>query len=119
MNVAIEQLLTNRATGDLCHKELDLNKELVAHLNEAQATEAIKQATEAIKQAKVCHTIMAYTLEQAERDSLLGLECQTKVEEKQDCQAFVEAFGVPYGPACPRTGGHFCIPYSSWLVLCC
>ena len=42
--MSLEQLLTNRATGDFCCKELDLNTELVAHLNDAQATEAIKQA---------------------------------------------------------------------------
>ena len=44
MNVALEQLLTNRATRDFCCKELDLNTELAAHLNNAQAVEAIKQA---------------------------------------------------------------------------
>ena len=42
MNMALEQLLTNRATTDLHNKELDLNVELAAHLNEAKAAEAIK-----------------------------------------------------------------------------
>ena len=49
MITALEQLLTNRAAGDFHHKELDLNTELVACLNEAQAAKAIEQATEAIK----------------------------------------------------------------------
>ena len=44
MNVALEQLLTNRGTRDLHCKGLDLNVELAAHLNDAQATNAIKQA---------------------------------------------------------------------------
>ena len=92
MNVALEQLLTNKGSSDLCHKELDLNVELVACLNEAQVAEAIKQATKAIKQADVHHVTTACTLQQAHRDSVLVLECQTKVEERWDCQAFMEAF---------------------------
>ena len=90
MNKALEQLLANRATGDLCCKELDLNVELAACLNDAQAAKAIKQA-------KVHCTTTACTLQQAHRDS-------KKMEERQDCQAFEEAFGV--------------CPYSSWLGMC-
>ena len=93
MNMALEWLLTNRATGDLCCKELDLNMELAAHLNEAQATEAIKQA-------EVCHTTTACALQWAHRESVLVLEHQTKVEERWDCQVFVEAFRVAIW-ACP------------------
>ena len=44
MNATLEQLLTTRASRDLQCKELDLNTELAAHLNEVQATVAIKQA---------------------------------------------------------------------------
>ena len=80
--MALECLLTKRATGDLCCKKLDLNMELVAYLNEAQAAEAIKQATEAIKQAEVHHATTACTLQQAHRDSVLVLECQMKAEER-------------------------------------
>ena len=85
MNTALECLLANRVTGDLCCKELDLNAELVACLNETQAAEAIKQATMAIKQAEVCHTTTACTLQQAHIDSVIVLKCQMKVEERQDC----------------------------------
>ena len=67
MNTALEQLLVNRGTGDLCQKELDLNVELAACLNESQAAKAIKQATEAIKQAKVHHVTTACTLQWAQR----------------------------------------------------
>ena len=62
--------------------------EVVACLNEAQAAEAINQATEAIKQAKLHHATTACALQQAHQDSVLALECQTKVEERWDCQAF-------------------------------
>ena len=68
--------------------------ELVAYLNEAQAAEAIKQATKVIKQVTVCCATTACALQKAHRDSVLELECQTNAEERQDHQAFVEAFGV-------------------------
>ena len=42
MNAALERLLSNRATGDLHHKELNLNTKLAACLNEAHADETIK-----------------------------------------------------------------------------
>ena len=77
-----------------------MNAELASHLNGAQAAKAIKQATEAIKQAEVCHTVTASTLQQAHRDGVLALEHQMKAEERQGCQAFVEAFGVAI-QACP------------------
>ena len=44
MNVTLEQLLAVRSSRDLCCKELDLNIELVAHLNKVQTTKAIRQA---------------------------------------------------------------------------
>ena len=87
MNMALEQLLKNGATRDFCHKELDLNTEQVACLNDAQAAEAIKQA-------EVCHATTACALQQAHGDNVLALECEMKVKEGQDSQAFVEAFGV-------------------------
>ena len=70
---------------DFCHKELDLNMELTACLNDAQAAKAIKEA-------EVCHPTTACALQQAHRDSVLVLEHEAKVEEGRDCQAFVEAF---------------------------
>ena len=60
MNTALEQLPTNRATGHLCCIELDLNAELAACLNEAQATKAIKQA-------EVHYATTACTLQQTQR----------------------------------------------------
>ena len=94
MNVALEQLLTTRASRDLHSKELDLNTKLLVCLNEVQATKAIKQATEAIGQTKVYHATTAYTLQQVHQGSVLELECQVMVEERWVCQAFMEAFGV-------------------------
>ena len=73
--------------GDFCHKELDLNAEMMAPLNDVQATEVIKQAD-------VCHATTACALQQAHRDSVLALEHQTVGEERWDCQAFMEAFKV-------------------------
>ena len=96
MNVVLEQLLTARATGDLCCKELELNVEQVAHLNEIQATKTIKQA-------EMFHATTAYALQQAHKDSMLALEHQTKAEERPDHQTFVEAFGVAI-QACPPEG---------------
>ena len=86
MNLALEQLLTVRATIDFCCRELELKAELVVHLNKAQFTEAIKEA-------EVCHTTMATTL-QAHMDSVLMFGCEVKVEEGLECQAFMEAFGA-------------------------
>ena len=72
--MALEQLLTNRTTIDFCHRELELNAELVVCLNDAQATEAIKEA-------EVHHTITAFMLQQTHRNSVLVLEHEAKVEE--------------------------------------
>ena len=58
MNMILEQLLAVRSSRDICHKELDLNTELAADLNEVKTEEAIRQA-------KVCGTTTAYTLQQA------------------------------------------------------
>ena len=71
MNVALEQLLANRATRDFCHKVLDLNIELAVCLNDDQATETIKQA-------KVCCATTACAFQQAHRDSVLALEHKVK-----------------------------------------
>ena len=87
MNVALEQLLTNRATMYFCHRELELNVELAACLNDAHATKAIKEA-------EIHCTTAACVLQQAHRDSVLALEYEVKAEEGQDCHAFMEAFGV-------------------------
>ena len=110
INAGLEQLLANRATGDLCHKELDLNLELVAHLNAAQAAEAIIQAIKAIKQAKACYITTACALQQAHRGSVLELEHQTNVEERRDHQAFMEAFGAAIQGCSPKNWGTFLYP---------
>ena len=65
---------------------------------------------EAMKQAEVCHTTAACALQQADRDSLLALECQTKVEERWDCQAFMEAFRVAIQACLPKTQGTLLYP---------
>ena len=94
MNVVPQQLLTTRTTGDLHHKELDLNTELASHLNGAEAAKAIKQAIEAIKQSKVHHAPLTCVVQQLHRDSVLVLEHQMKAEERSDHQALMEAFGA-------------------------
>ena len=75
------------ATMDFCHRELELNTEHAVCLNDAQVAKAIKEA-------KVCHATTACALQQANRDNVLALECEAKVEEGQDCHTFVEAFRV-------------------------
>ena len=74
------------------------------HVNEAQATEAIKQAEMShaaeIKEAKLCHstrikeaevhcTTNSPVLQQTHRESMLALECKVIAEEGQDCHAFM------------------------------
>ena len=60
MNMALEQLLITRANMDSHHRELELNTELTVCMNEAQATEAIKEAEVSHaakdKEAEVHHT---------------------------------------------------------------
>ena len=81
-------------------KELELNAELVAQLNEAQAIEAIKEAEvcciATIKEAKVHHATAACILQQK--------------EEGQDCQAFVKVFGVALQACQPQTHGALMYP---------
>ena len=82
----------------------------MAHLNDTQATKAIKQATDAINQAEVWRETTAHALQQAHRDSVLALEHQTKVEERQDYQAFMEAFGVTIWACSPENWGTLLYP---------
>ena len=56
-------------------------------------------------QAKVCCTTTACALQQAHRDNVLALESKTKAEEGQNCQAFVEAFGVAIQACPPKSQG--------------
>ena len=101
----------------LCHKELDLNAELAAHLNDAWAAETIKQATKAIKEAEACHATTAYTLQQTHRGRVLALEHQIKAEESQNHQAFVEAFRVVIQACPPENWGTLLYPYNSQLAI--
>ena len=87
--MTLEQLFAVRYPKDLCCKELDLNMELAACLNEVQTTEAIRQA-----KVHGAAAAAAYTLQQVHKESVLVLECQAMEEEKWACQAFMEAFGV-------------------------
>ena len=82
MNVVMEQLLAKRATMDFQCRELELNAELTACLNDAQAAEAIKEA-------EVCHQNTTCALQQAHQDNVLALECEAKVTEAQDHQPSV------------------------------
>ena len=68
MNATIEQLLTVRSSRDPHHKEVDLNMEMVACLNEVQTTKAIGQA-------KVHGTTAAYALQKVHKESVLVLKC--------------------------------------------
>ena len=89
MNVALEWLLTTRATMDSHHKEPDLNAKLALHMNEAQAADAIKEVevshTAEVKEAEVCHTTVikkakvchATTIEEAK------LCCTTQIKEAE------------------------------------
>ena len=112
--MALEQLLTTRATTDSCCKELELNAELVVHLNEAQAVKAIKEAdvhhAATIKEAEVHHTTTVCALQQTHREYMLMLECQVKAEEGWDCQDFVEVFGVALQACLPKTCGALMYP---------
>ena len=114
MNVAQECLITNRATMDSCHRELELNIELMACLNEAQAIKAIKEAevhhATAIKEAKVHHATTACVFQQTHRESVLMWEHEAKVEEGWDCQAFMEAFQVAIQACPPENWGAFLYP---------
>ena len=101
MNVALGQLLTNRATMGFQCRELELNTELTACLNDAQATEAIREV-------EVHHKNTACALQETHWNNVLALECEAKVTEEWDCQTFTEAFVVAV-QACP--------PESCWALL--
>ena len=74
MNVALEQLLTTRATMDSHCKELELTAKLTVHLNKAQAVEAIKESkvhcAATIKEAEVHHMTTACVLQQTHRENV-------------------------------------------------
>ena len=110
---------------DSHHRELVLNIELVMHMNEAYATEAIKEAevchaakvkeaklhhTTSIKEAEVCHTTNSCVLQQTKRESMLALKCEAIAEEGQDCQAFMEASAVALQACPPKTHGALMYP---------
>ena len=103
MNMALEQLLTNRVTMNFHHKELEINTELMACLNDVQAAEAIKEA-------EVHCQSVACTLQLAHWNNVLVLECEAKVAEGQDCQAFVEAFGAAVQACLPKSCGALLYP---------
>ena len=103
MNTTLEQLLTVRSSRDLCYKELNLNGEQAAHLNEVQNAEAIRQA-------RLHGETVAYNLQQAHKESVLVLEHQVTEEERQACQAFMGAFGVAIGACLPKNWGTLLYP---------
>ena len=99
MNMALEWLLTTRATMDSCCKELELNAELVMHLNKGQAIEAIKEA-------EVCHATTACVLQQTCMEYVLNLECKAKAEGGKTTKPLWRPLGWPYKSVCPKPGGH-------------
>ena len=68
-------------------RELELNTELMEHLNDAQAAKVIREV-------EMYHNNTVCALKQGHWDNMLALECEAKVTEEQDCPAFAEAFGV-------------------------
>ena len=74
------------------------------------AVEAIKEAKvhhiATIKEAEVCCMTAVCILQQTDRENMLALECEVKVEEGWDCQAFMEAFGSALWACLPETLGH-------------
>ena len=46
---------------------------------------------------------MAYTIQKVHQESVLVLQNQVMEEERQACQAFVEAFGVVMGSCLPKS----------------
>ena len=103
MNATLEQLLAVRSSRDLCSRGLDLNMELVTHLNKVQTAEAIRQV-------KVHGATTAYALQQVHKESVLALECQVMEEERCACQAFMEAFRVAMGSYLPENWGALLYP---------
>ena len=83
-------------------------------LNEAQAIKAIKEAEvhhkATIKEAEMCCTTTASVLQQTHRKNMLTLECEVKLEEGQDYQAFVEAFEAALWACPPETHGALMYP---------
>ena len=86
MNVSLEWLLTSGPLYTSHHKELELNAELVAHLNEAQVVESIKAAkvhhTATIKEDEVCQATATYILQQLHRENVLMIKVQGKGRRK-------------------------------------
>ena len=87
IKVALEQLLSTRATMDSHSKELELSAELTMHLNEAQAMETIREA-------EVHCATAACILQQTHKEKVLRLEHKARTEEGKDSQAFMEAYGA-------------------------
>ena len=110
MNMALEWLLANRATMGIQCRELELNPELMACLNDAQATKAITEA-------EVCHKNAACALQQAHQDNVLALECEAKVTEGWNHKAFAEAFGAAMQASPPKSHGHSSTLCRSLMVM--
>ena len=106
MYVALEWLLTTRATMDSHHKELELNTELAMNLNETQAIEVIKEA-------EMCHATAVCILQKTHKENVLRLECEVKAEEGKTAKPSWRPLGQPYKPVCPKPGGYLCTPFNS------
>ena len=83
--MALEHLLTVRATLNLCQQELDLQVELSRHLNDDQIDVAMREAI-------ACNSTTATALKEAYKSNVMVLELEAKAEEGKEHQAFAEAF---------------------------
>ena len=128
MNRIMGWLLMTRASMDTHWRKEVSNFQMALHQNEAITTEAIREAealhAAAVREAKACcaniihdaHTTCARTirkvetacrehacaLQQAQRDSMEGLEREAiEEEEEQGCQSFLTTCGVAL-QICPQ-----------------
>ena len=88
MNVAMEWLLTTKATMDSHGRDLALNANIARCKNEVWATEALKEVevcyAAVIKEADACQVIHACALGKSHKESMLELECEAIAEEGWD-----------------------------------
>ena len=110
--MALEQLLANRvATMDFQCRDLELNTELMACLNDAQATEANREAKVHCKNA-------ACALQQAHWDNVLELEHEARQPKSQIIKPSQKPLGQLCELVCLSPMGNSSTLYRSLLVMC-
>ena len=87
MNMALEWLLTTKATIDSHCRELELNAKLAVCMNEAQAVKAIKETevvhASATKEAKVHHAAMTKEAKVHHAAMIRRLKCAMQMQSKK------------------------------------